>query len=255
MASTIYEFKSYVDYLLESFGDKSERRGLKSKAAQYIGVHSTLISQVLHGKLSLNLEQAEKLNHFLGHNEEESHFFLLLVQKARAGTKDLENYFQNQLNQILKNRHVIKKRVGRTDSIAGEDELRYYSNWQFAAVHVAISIPELNNPVAISNQLDIPINQVRAILDFLTKTGLAVSKGLQNFEIGPKHIHLSSESSQVRSHHMNWRMRALKSLDKESKSNLHYSSAVSLSRADTEKIKELLIQNLKSMNKVIQGSQ
>ncbi|MBC7372185.1 MAG: TIGR02147 family protein [Bdellovibrionaceae bacterium] len=239
---------------MKVFGDKSERRGLKSKAAKFIGVHSTLVSQVLHGKLTINLEQAEKMSRFLGHNEEESHFFLLMVQKARAGTKNLENYFQNQLNQIMKTRQVIKKRVGKTDSIAAEDELRYYSSWKFSAIHVALSIPDLNNAAALANHLDIPIAQVRAMLDFLTQTGLAVSKELGNFEIGPKHIHLSSESAQVRNHHMNWRMRVLKSLDKETRSNLHYSSAVSLSTADTEKIKELLIQNLNSMNKVIQTS-
>ncbi|WP_413289023.1 TIGR02147 family protein [Bdellovibrio sp. HCB337] len=254
MILSVYDFKEYSPYLLKVFGDKSQRKGLKSQAAKYIGCHSTFISQVLHGKVVLNLEQAEKLNHFLGHNDEESHYFLLLVQKARAGTKPLETYFQNQLTQILKNRQVLKKRVGKTEAIAGEDELRYYCSWQFAAIHVALSIPELASPEAISKRLGISMSQVRAILEFLVNTGLAKAKDLRSFEIGPKHIHLSSESPQVRNHHINWRNRAIQSIDNDVKNNMHYSSAVTLSREDVSKIKELLIENLSSMNKVIQQS-
>jgi uncharacterized protein (TIGR02147 family) len=258
MASDIFEFRDYGPYLTEIFGDKSRRKGLKSKAAKFIGCHSTLISQILSGKILLNLEQAEKLNRFIGHNEEESHFFLLLIQKARSGTKQLEQYFENQLEQIRKARLNLKKRVGKTETISEEDELRYYSNWHNAAVHVALSIPQLIHAEEISEALGIPLAQVRSILTFLLKTGMAIPhpKDSRGFAIGPKHIHLGADSTHIRNHHVNWRVKSIQSLDQDASSErgLHYSSAVTLSKSDVEKIKEMLITNLKSMNTVIAAS-
>jgi uncharacterized protein (TIGR02147 family) len=254
MSLTVFDFKEYRPYLLKCFGDKSHRNGLKSKAAKSLACHTTHISQILHGQVVISLEHADKMNQFLGHSEEESHYFFLLVQKAKAGTQSLASYFQTQIDQTLKNRQIIKKRVGKTDSVTGEDELRYYSAWQYAAVHVALSIPELSSPDAIAKSLKIPLSQVRHILEFLLKTGLAAPKDHRTYAIGSKHIHLGAESSQVRNHHINWRVRAIQSLDADTKNNLHYSSAVTLSREDIPVIKEMLIQNLKSMNKVIQQS-
>ncbi len=53
---------------------------------------------------------------------------------------------------------------------------------------------------------------------------------------------------------MNWRTRTIHALDMDLKNNFHYSAAITLSRQDVEEIKELLIQNLKSANKIIQTS-
>lgn len=255
MSSTVFDFRNYPPYLLSIFGDKSRRKGLKSKAAHFLGCHSTLISQILSERVLLNLEQAEKLNRFLGHDEDESHFFLLLTQKARAGTKPLEQYFENQLEQIRKTRQVIKKRVGKTETVSEEDEFRYYSSWHKAAVHVALSIPELSRAEQISKALEIPLTQVRSILAFLVKVGMAVPNG-REYSIGPRHIHLGADSENIARHHINWRLRAIQALDTgtNAKHDLHYSSAVTLSARDAEKIKELLIRNLKEMNTVIAAS-
>jgi sugar-specific transcriptional regulator TrmB len=121
---------------------------------------------------------------------------------------------------------------------------------------VALSIPELNQPEEISRALDIPLSQVRAILTFLIKTGMAVphAKDPRAYAIGPKHIHLGADSTHIRNHHINWRVRTIQTLDTDPTTGLHYSSAVTLSRNDVEKIKEMLISNLKSMNNVISAS-
>lgn len=253
MGYSVFDFRDYRIFLLKAFGDKSQRKGTKSRAAKFIGCHTTLISQILHGQVVPNLEQADKLNQFLEHDEEEGHYLILLVQKARAGTKSLELYFEKQIEQILKNRQILKKRVGKTTSIAAEDELRYYSAWQYAAVHVALSIPALGTIENISKSLKIPSLQVKSILDFLLKTQLAVNER-QKYAIGPKHMHLGVDSPQIQNHHINWRVRAIQSIDMDEKNKLHYSSAITLSKSDVEKIKEILIENLKGLNKVIRDS-
>jgi uncharacterized protein (TIGR02147 family) len=254
MLSTVFDFKNYQSYLLFYFGDKKNRKGLKSKAAEFLGSHPTLLSQVLHGKVDLNLEQAEKLNRFIGHSDEESHYFLLMVQKSRAGTKTLESYFQIQMNQVLKARRIIKKRVGHVDSVSLENETKYYSSWQFSAVHVALSLPRLNQIESIAGSLGIPIRQVKTIISFLIQAGLVQEQDGKHI-LSRKHIHLGAESSNIKNHHTNWRIKAIQSLENQNRENFHYSSAVSLSRASVDAIKELLIQSLKDVNKVIQDSQ
>lgn len=131
--------------------------------------------------------------------------------------------------------------------------MRYYSAWQFGAVHVALSISELNTAEKISKFLNIPIDNVRTTLDFLSRIGLAVYNG-RNYTIGSKHIHLGADSAHAKNHHTNWRVKTLQILDQNLKNNFHYSSAVTLSRKDVTAIKEVLIQALKSANKIIQTS-
>jgi uncharacterized protein (TIGR02147 family) len=251
--SSLFDFKDYRTYLLDFFGDKGERKGLKSKAAQFMACHTTMVSQILHGQVTPSLEQADKLNQFIGHSAEEAHYFLLLVQKARAGTKSLEDYFQAQMTLALKARQNIKKRVGKVDEIAAEDEQKYYSSWHFAAIHMALTVPEITTTEAIAAALGLPTMQVRAVLEFLSRIGLAHARS-RHYSIGAKHIHLGAESPNIKSHHINWRLRAVQSLDAEAKNNFHYSSAVTLSREDVDRIKEILIQNLKAANKIIQAS-
>ncbi|MFH7483927.1 hypothetical protein, partial [Salmonella sp. 2019-SM259] len=77
---SVFEFVDYKSYLTQRFGGARRRTGARSQAAKAIGCHSTFLSHVLQGKADLSLEQAEKLNDFLGHSEQEAHFFFLLLQ-------------------------------------------------------------------------------------------------------------------------------------------------------------------------------
>ncbi|MCB0369293.1 MAG: TIGR02147 family protein, partial [Bdellovibrionales bacterium] len=239
-----------------TLGSKKHRSGLKTKAAAAMGCHTTLLSQVLHSRGELNLEQAEKLSRFLGHLDEESHYFILLVQKERAGTRPLKSYFQKQLDQILESRLNLKKRVGVTQEVLKEHEQRYYSSWIYSAVHIALSIPELRTVTLIAKRLLCPEEQVITAINFLLEAGLAIRKS-DAYHIGPRHIHLGKESPSIRSHHRNWRLKAVESLnfDRNIETyDLHYSSVVSLSVDDISRIKDRLIAELKQLNKVIQDS-
>lgn len=250
MSIDLFKFRESRPYLLAVLGDKNQRRGLKSAAAKFIGCHTTAISQILHGQIQLNVEQAEKLNRFLRHGQEESHYFLLIVQKERAGTKTLKDYFQNQIDRILEERHVMKKRLGSTGTVSKDDEQNYYRSWLPAAVHVALSVPGLGTADAIADRFRVPVEQISDTLSFLVKAGLAVhDRGA--FAIGPKHVHLANDSLQISNHHRNWRLKAIQSLDSPTKDDLHYSSAVTISKHDAVILKDQLIENLKALNKVV----
>ncbi len=249
----VFEFKSYKSYLEHVFGGNRARTGARKKAAGWIGCHTAYLSLVLKGDANLSLEQAYRLNEFLGHDLEEKEFFLLLVQFERAGSKDLENYFLQKIQLQLSNRLTIRGRLQSEEGISTVDQAIYYSKWYYSCIHVMISIPELQTKAALSDHLNIPLSIVSEVLDFLESRGLAIlSNGL--YQIGSRHLHLPQDSPHIGQHHSNWRSRALVSLDLPQKNDLHYSVVVTLSEQDVLKIKEQIMDLIKSNMKIVKDS-
>lgn len=250
----LYDFSNYKPYLEYRVGFKNQRRGLKSELAVFLRCQPTYISQVLHGKAHFSLEQADLLNQFFGHSKEEAQYFLLLVQKDRAGTSSLQHHFEEQLEAILKKRMNLTERLGKKAELPKEDQSQYYSSWHFAAIHIALTIPDLQTNKALSEYFRLPIKKVNAVLEFLVKTGLAKSTGDGQFQAGATMIRLGNDSPNILKHHNNWRQMAVDSLDREELGDLHYSSVVSLSRRDALKIKDRILDWLKKDLEIIKES-
>jgi len=238
MEKDIFEFKSYKQYLIYHLGTLGRRKGLKSALAKAINCQPTYISQILNGHAQMSLEQAEAANRFLNHTEEESHFFLLLVQFEKAGTKPLANYFNNQLQRALNERMVLTKRVGKAKVLSKIDQSEYYSSWTYAAIHIATTISELNSPNKIASFFNLNIQIVNKVLSFLINRRL-ISKGPDgSFDSGDVTVRLGNNSPNIIKHHTNWRLFAIDALEKETINDLHYSGIVSLSEKDAFKIKD-----------------
>lgn len=249
----LFEFKSYKSYLRALFGGTQVRNGARKKAAESIGCHTAYLSLVLNGDANLNLEQAQKLSTYLGHDTEAEDFFLLLVQLERAGTRELSNYFQNKIEQHLSERQSIRGRLKSKESISVEDQVIYYSKWHYSCVHVLISIPGLQTKAAIAAHLSLPLSLVSEILDFLESRGLALEKNGE-YQIGPRHLHLSAESPNINKHHVNWRSKAQQAMDAPKKDDLHYSVVYSMSREDSLRIKHKIMDLIQSNMAIVKDS-
>ena len=242
---TVYEFKDYKAYLHAKLSLGKKRSGQRAKLAGHLGCQTAYVSQVLNGHQHFSPEQAIRANSFLGHDREESHFFQLLVNSARAGTNDLKDYYQEQLREILNRRSLIKNRVSATREVPLEYQSKYYSSWQYIAIHMAISIPELQTKEALAEYFRLPLKEVANALEFLTTAGLSeIHHG--RYKVGPSHIHLGHEADNINKHHTNWRLQAMDSLFRSTPEDLHYSVVFSLSRADVELFRERFIQLIKS---------
>lgn len=253
MDKSLFEFTDYKAYLRARTGAGSARKGIKSALAKALNVQPTYISQILHGHAHLSLEQAEALNGFFGHSKEEGDFFYLLLLKDRAGTKTLAHHFQEQLDAILKRRLIVVQRLGERKTLAGEQQSIYYSSWLYAAVHMAVTIPELQTREAIAEHLRVSIRKVSEALEFLINAGLITQEG-DRFTTSSLQLRLGNDSHNILKHHANWRTQAIESLDREDLADLHYSGVVTLSRSDMTKIKNLLLDAIKDAQKVIQHS-
>jgi uncharacterized protein (TIGR02147 family) len=253
--SHLFDFKAdYREYLRNALATKSkEKRGERNRLATALNCQPAFVSQVLHDRAHFNLEHGAAINRFLHHNPEESHYFLLLLQRTRAGTEDLRRYFDDQINEILRRRLVLSERFKVAETISAEDKSVYYSSWVYGAIRVLLTIPEFRDRDKIASRLNLPVEKVSEVLDFLLTRGLISEVGGE-LAVTKTVMHLGNDSSMIAKHHSNWRIRAISSLDSETEADLHYSSAVSLSRADALEIKKMMIAHLEKVRAVVKGS-
>lgn len=254
MKNTVYDFKNYKDYLSHAITRMpSKGRGFKSRIAAAARCQSAYVSQVLKGQAHFSLEQGHAINRLLGHTSEEAHYFLLLLQYARAGTADLRSYFQEQIRQTIERRLTLKHRLGVKQVLSLEDQAQYYSAWYYAAIHVLLTIPHCQSKEAVAKSLAMPLAQVSKVIQFLESIGLIEAKGAI-YQPGPSRIHLANDSPLISKHHTNWRMKCIASLEHERPEDLHYSSVISLSIEDISQIKSMLVEAIEKIKSVVKES-
>ncbi len=226
---------------------------MRSELAEHLGCQSGYVSQVLQNLSDFSLEQGIKISQFFSFSEEESHFFMLLLQYAKASTQELKKYFEYQIKQIQKQRLEIKNRIKINTDLNAEDYHQYYSSWEYAAVHILTSIPQYQTREQICKKLHLNQARVHEVLNFLVNKGLVDEKN-NKFIIGKKRIHLTKDSPYILSHHQNWRLHSTRTLSDKNPNNINYSGVFSLSETDIEKIKEILLKAIEQNEKTISAS-
>lgn len=250
----IFEFLDYKPYLRQWISSRpAGGRGEKSRMAKKIQCQPAYITQVLNGSAHISIEQAEALNALLEHTEDEFDFFMLLVQRARAGTHTLARYFDRKIQQVHNQRLVLKNRLTHKKTLTREDQATYYGHWAYCAVHMAVLVPKLRTQQAIASHFGISLEITASILEFLESAGL-VSKQGGLFHPGNVRIHLENDSPMISKHHMNWRLQAMRSLDRASAGELHYSSVAGISKSDVPRVRELLVRAIEDVRSVIKDS-
>lgn len=255
MDKSIFNYSDYKHYLNEWIASKpSKGRGFKGKIAERVGCHNTFVTQVLSGTAHFSLEQAERLNGLLGHTDEEARFFLTLVQIERAGTHTLKRFFETEKKELLNRRAVLRERLDYDGILKAEDQAHYYSGWEYAAIHMAVSIEGLNTRDALVQKLLLAPNRVSEVLTFLESRGFIELRD-GRYYIGQTSIHLGSDSPMIRRHHQNWRLQAMRDIEGGKESSLHYSSLATLSREDFLRVREVLVKAIENSRSIIRPSQ
>lgn len=253
MNDSIFNYKSYKKYLSALVGPKTQRSGLRSKFSRILSCQTTYISQVIYGSAHFSLEQANKISDFLRHSAGEKEFFFTLILKERTSDKMLGVFFEDKLKKQIEQRLILTKRMDQQEKLSKEMESIYYSSWQFAAVHIALTVPALRTIHSLSTNFGITNTRVSAILDFLCQAGLAKFENGQYFPL-KSHIRLGRDSHNIIKHHTHWRLQAVESLERESLLDMHYSSVVSLGADDIIKIKEMFIECIENFTFVVKSS-
>lgn len=236
----VFEYQSYKicinDWILTQ---PSNGHGQLRKISQHLNVNSVVMSQIFRGERDLNLEQALEVCQFVGFTDLERDYFLLLVQKARAGTEKLKKVLEQQIKTLAESAQSLKNRI-KHQKFTEENKAVFYSHWYYSAIRLGASIPKLGSVSALANYLDLDRALVSRIIDFLLKNKLIVTHK-NGFDMGPSVTHTGHDSPYVNRHHVNWRLQALKSMESTNDNNLFYTGPMVLSDSLAKEIRKTLI--------------
>ena len=227
--------------------------GQAKKLAQYMGVHTTLVSQALKGIKGFTPEQAALISDFLGLTDIESEYFLLLVQWDRAGNEPLRKTLKRQIENMKRKSAELVNRLQAEKKLSEENRAVFYSDWAYSAVRQITAIPGFHDLDSIASYFNFSKKHTKEIVDFLLLTGLCKEEK-NRLVVGPRSTHLESTSPWVRIHHMNWRQKAMEKINDDKAGKLHYTSPLTISKKDVLKVREMIVQFLEQVDKVIEPS-
>jgi uncharacterized protein (TIGR02147 family) len=249
-----FEFDDYKVFLAEVEASRAQvQRGFRTKLAEGLGVQNAYVSKVLNGEAHFSLEQGVRLCEFLGLDGDERQYLIWLLEHARAGTKELKNFFRSLLNELREKHLNIKKRVGNAAALSAESQATYYSQWYYGAIHALVSVPGFDSVESLGRALGLDRKKIEEAVLFLVDCGMLDQKkgGLVT---GATQIHLDRSSPNISKHHTNWRMRAIESLSSGDEFDIHYSAISSLSKADVEKIRAMVVKSVQEYVETVRPS-
>ncbi len=248
----IYEYTEYRDFLkdwIEKIPKK--KRGQLARIAEAGNVHKTTLSQIFSGSKDLSLEQAFGISRYLGLSQEESDFFVLLVNYARAASRELKESFRRQIENYQKAWRQLSHRVTKSRELNDEEKATFYSNWIYSAVRNASAIESCKKPLEIARKLGVDLATVNQTLEFLLKHQLCVMTD-QGVAPGPKMTHLEATSPFVTRHHANWRIKALGNHPMlRHEQELAYTAPMTLSTQDAARVRSLLAELVEKTDEIV----
>lgn len=252
-APDVFDFSSSQKLLSWLLDGNDRLRGEKSRAANAMRCDLAVISRLLQGKSYLTLEQAERLAAYRGFNEVETDYLLTLVQWERSGTKELREYWHRKLKAIKSRLSNFKEKLGSDRELPLEEQALYYSDWIYCAIHVISAIPEFASEDGLGRALGLPLARIRPAVDWLLKGGYLQGER-RALKPGLRHIHLGIDSPLLPRHQAQWRLRAMSAIEEREPDQLHFSGVYSLSYADVEKVRKLVVHLAADIDAVVKPS-
>ena len=258
MIISVYSTTDYKSLILDWINHPANKKSSSRKAlAEALNCQTPFVSHVLNGDYHFSAEQAEACAQWMHLSEQETNYFILLVLWARAGTKSLKSHLFKQIQRIREDETVLKKKVKFENALSWENQTIYYSSWQYAAVHMALLIPQLRTLDALEDHFKIPQKRLLQIINFLLEMGL-IKEENRSFKVMKPMLHLENTSTLLLQHHTHWRLKALESFQNTQQTQqnrqLSYSGAISLSAEDFEWMKQRLSNLLKEVSDKIKDS-
>lgn len=230
---TIFEFHDYRDYL-HAHLKKQPRQGwgAMGRLAKQIQISPTQISQVLAGKKELTLEQAHRLGRVLELPASAHDYLLLLVERERAGTRDLQKYFDERLRGAREQALQIKTLLPPDHALDEGKKSIFYSDWRYSALRLFCSIGDGRTFAQILEAFDLDPARLENMLQFLVSCGLCrENKGL--YQMGPQRTFIEKGSAAASQHQANWRLLALERAKRTTSTDeIFFTSPVSISKKD-----------------------
>ena len=240
----IYSFTHYRDFLAK----QSEPWGEISRMAKAASCQRSLLSRAIKGELLLTPDHGHALCEYWRLGEEEREYFMLLLERERAATKDYRAHLEKKIERVLRARENLAQRL-ETPALTKEWETTYYSAWFWSAIHICTSVPHLQTESALSQVLHLHPELVKHCLRSLEHWNLVQRKG-KRWEHSSSNFHLPKNSPLIGQYHTQWRQQALSHCMVPGNAGLHYTQLQAMDTVAFRKIKELLLQAIEDSLKV-----
>lgn len=255
MSISIFDFSDYRTYLkqlLKSYPKKGH--GVRSVWAQALSCQVAFVSHVMNGLYDFSIEQGEALSRHLAFNKDETEYFLLLLQKERAGTHELKKFYTQLIQEKLTERENVRERMKIKENLSVEDQAIYYSKWLYSAIHILLTIPDFQtSPEKIAEYFNTPLVTVREILDFLETRKLIILKN-GRYLVQNNFLFINKDSPLFSHQQSFWRQKAIESIYQNNPEDIHFASIFTISEMDLKKVKEILLSSIEDSTEVIKPS-
>lgn len=249
----VYDAKNYRAYIQACIARDREagKTGAVKRLARVLKVHSTYVSQVIKGKSDFSVDQAlafcihEKLS------SDQTEYFLDLVCRDRAGTKETRAHYQTRIERRLNEQTDMKKRWQISESLTADQEQKYYHSWLPQAVHLFCQLPGVHSIGSIAQKIGVQEGAVASVVEDLENIGFIerTSDGIKSIRDS---VHLGRDSRFTSRNTINWRLKVISDITSTGRlPGIHYSSVVSMSRKAAEEIDQLILKHLDEMRAVI----
>lgn len=249
---SIFSYSDPISFLKDYLKSlPSKGHGQLRQWAQQLGIHTTLMSQIMSGSRHFSTELALEMCDILKLPQLESDYFLNLVESQKAATIKLKKYYQNKMNAIKNSSENLVNRVKTDKHLTEKEQAQFYSSWKYQAIRLCCSLGEGVTISEIHNKFFIPEDEILKILEFLREAHLVTSDG-NRFKIGSRFTHLDKNSIYLSRHHLNWRLKAINRAPTLSDQELMYTAPFSIGKKDFKEFRErcvLLIQEFMEIAK------
>ena len=246
--------QDYRDYIRRQIQDNQDIRGYQSQLAKAAGCQPSYLSQVLTSHVQLTPDHAAGLCRFWGLSDDESEYFITLVNLSRASSPHLKRLLEARLSEIRQRIEDLSRRIKKSTTVPANLAEQYYSAWYWGAIHLAVSVPALRTADAIASRMRLPLAVVQSTLAGLAKMGLieSTSKG---WSLSQRNVHLPRNSFLHGINHANWRRQAVIRTQEGDPEGVHYTAIHALSRNDIAKLKAMILNFIEESRAVVAPSE
>ena len=245
-------YKAYILKKMETNGLKA--RGEFSRLAEFLGVNTSFVSQVLKSEKHFSLEQVAKCSKYLSLTELEEDYLIHLNQYDRAGTNDLRNYFEKKLKKIRVQNSKISEVLKTHKTLTLEDQSVFYSNWYYSAIRLATDIDGNDNISGLAQFLKLNSSLIVDVVHFLLEKNL-LKKEQGQLIMTDKMTHLKDDSPFIFNHHKNWRIKAMENFSHfNNQTDLAFSAPLTISEKDFDIVREDILAMIKKLGRKVGDS-
>jgi len=243
-------YRSVIEiHLKDASGNR--QRGAVKQLSEAVNCHSTFISHVLSNKAEFSTEQALRFCKYSSFDEEETDYFMDLVNKDKAGDTDTKKYYEEKLAKKKEEHLNLKNRLKVAETLTPDQQSIYYRSWLPQAVHLHCHLPGKHTIASLATSLGSTEQQIRSTTSDLVDLGF-IEESDNCFVLKNNLVHLGKDSPIIAKSHYNWRIKTTQELmSRSSTKDSHYTSVFTASEATAQKIRELIINHIEETRELI----